>query len=249
MKNHWVCIRNEMPFAVWMASYKGSIDRLPQALQFADEVIAVGKESSVYQLKDFVAPYNSCGLKGYHADAFPTYSAYLQYASGLIGKMPFFDMGLNAVDLNAPGRICFYDTDDNLVERDVRDLGLLLEELGVDTADNAYAKRMPPVILFGYLDMVKDTSQLNWHLSIELWSDIWFPGVDGWRDEVDELDFYRHDNRELALCHTPRLNAFVARVRELALQVGAKWEIETIQIFGPLELITETGIKLDDLSG
>lgn len=51
---------------------------------------------------------------------------------------------------------------------------------------------------------------------------------------------------DLALRHTPRLNCFLARVKELTLQFGGKWERSNdqhISIYWPM--IGEEGILLD----
>jgi hypothetical protein len=80
-------------------------------------------------------------------------------------------------------------------------------------------------------------------LSIHTNTDIWFPKVMGGYDESYEdrgwsfrmgengeyTDFKEgewYDNSELALCHTPRLNKFIQRVKELTLEYDGVWTID-----------------------
>jgi hypothetical protein len=79
------------------------------------------------------------------------------------------------------------------------------------------------------------------YLNIETYTDIWFPWVSGhlenedrgWRTDIidGKVIVYKegelYDNRELAHCHTPRLNRFIQRVKQLTLDYGGKWSIDT----------------------
>jgi hypothetical protein len=79
------------------------------------------------------------------------------------------------------------------------------------------------------------------YLNIETHTDIWFPWVSGhlenedrgWRTDIinGKVIVYKegelYDNRELAHCHTLRLNRFIQRVKQLTLDYGGKWSIDT----------------------
>jgi hypothetical protein len=58
-------------------------------------------------------------------------------------------------------------------------------------------------------------------ISVELFSDIWFPRVVGWID--DDKPFY--DNSELAALNTPRLNRFLQRTKKIILEENGMWEL------------------------
>jgi hypothetical protein len=57
-----------------------------------------------------------------------------------------------------------------------------------------------------------------------------------------------YDNSELALRHTPRLNRFLRRVKELTLEYGGRWELSDDQkndiYYWPM--LSEDGIILDE---
>ena len=91
-------------------------------------------------------------------------------------------------------------------------------------------------------------------VSIQLETDIWFPRVLGFLDREEESDPRRgpddmYDNSALAARHTPRLNRFIASVREAALDLGAQWELEEFDEPGLhihyIPMCHETGIALD----
>ena len=84
------------------------------------------------------------------------------------------------------------------------------------------------------------------YLVIEIYSDIWLPKVLGVLDDVLPNDPPLHDNRELALRHTPRLNRFLQGVKKLIEQRGGTWEADecdTSRYY--TEMIGDEGIILD----
>jgi hypothetical protein len=74
-----------------------------------------------------------------------------------------------------------------------------------------------PVTIDYYYNRDKECQEFEIFLN----SDIWFPRVVGWLDS-EEL-FY--DNSELAALHTPRLNRFLQRTKELISSLGGEWEL------------------------
>lgn len=107
-------------------------------------------------------------------------------------------------------------------------------------------------------------------LHIGLPSDIWFPYVWGRIEDIDRFqrdengnpcrdkqfnEMYQprwddvsqwYDNRELALQHTPRLNRFLQRVKQLGLDQGGTWQVERAGSIKSSERIwNEEGIILD----
>jgi hypothetical protein len=86
-------------------------------------------------------------------------------------------------------------------------------------------------------------------LNIHLYTDIWFPWVSCPLEYVRYG--YRHavplfDNRELALRHTPRLNRFLNRVKQLIEQRGGSFkydEDDITECYRPM--ISHEGIRLD----
>jgi hypothetical protein len=98
------------------------------------------------------------------------------------------------------------------------------------------------------------------YLDIEIYTDIWFPWISGYMEDEDrgwktgfvdgktviyqEGEWY--DNRELAMCHTPRLNRFIQRVKQLTLDYGGEWSIDRADAKGSWDSHwNEDGIVLD----
>jgi hypothetical protein len=78
------------------------------------------------------------------------------------------------------------------------------------------------------------------YVTLALYTDIWFPrviGIDG-----DDVRFY--DNSPLAERHTPRLNRFLAGVRDAAAALGAEWSYE-VNNRRYEDQVADTGIILD----
>lgn len=140
-----------------------------------------------------------------------------------------------------------------MVEADIQDIGALLKQLRPDDKEEHrhYMWHQLPLAVNGYR-VVPDTIDVGnkWGVSptltIKTYSDIWFPFLADpivW-SRVDEL----FDNRELANCHTPRLNQFLGETYQLAKKYGADWEIDTAYIHDKYKpMITETSIRLDNL--
>lgn len=64
------------------------------------------------------------------------------------------------------------------------------------------------------------------YFSIQLKTDIWFPRVAGFLEDVnlpsDLSEMF--DNSELASRHTPRLNRFLNSIYNLVQDLGGEWE-------------------------
>jgi hypothetical protein len=171
----------------------------------------------------------------------------------------------------APARLSYYDIDGTLiVDKEVEDLGELLQrvrplefDLPSDwreytekqlfyekKAVNDYKAEGSAIYLSGSLGSENSESDYGSYLYIHLYSDIWFPKVGGFLE--DQPQPYGHrvffDNSELASHHTPRLNRFLASVRELTLELGGSWDIDKPPKGSPDpygEHCDENGIILD----
>jgi hypothetical protein len=161
-------------------------------------------------------------------------------------------------------RLCYYDLEGELIETDVKDTGKLLETLHPDRERCRFnmSYHVPvqiqvfprSVSLPGNVDTSSSQSTLEQktiNIGILLYSDIWFPWVVGWLEERRACGSNndKYDNRELAQCHTPRLNRFISTVRELVLEYGGNWVIDSpppdTGFYSPM--VTEQGILLDGL--
>jgi hypothetical protein len=184
----------------------------------------------------------------------PSYGKYVEQILTETDKLIFFDQ-LSAMPgllpeyrIIAPARLSYYDLDGELVDKEVEDVGELLRQvrpLEYDLPDDwqemteeqlFYAKKsinshklQGSAIFFGGQFVSKDSSSNHCtYLRIYLHTDIWFPEVGGFLEDQDGLYEHRifYDNRELALRHTPRLNRFLASVRDLTLEFGGTWSVD-----------------------
>lgn len=140
------------------------------------------------------------------------------------------------------------------------DLGALLRrfypqaELEAPTA----VTRCPPISIRGVLS---NTRQLEAsigvrrgtraHIRFRLLSDIWFPWVYGIGLDLSSDLHKRFDNRELAQYHTPRLNRFLAAVREATQAIGGQWYLDTDRdsLRADRFLVDDDGTPRDPLAG
>lgn len=153
-------------------------------------------------------------------------------------------------------RICYYNREGYLEERDTQHIGQLLRELRPEVMEErpSFAYYPQPVGFIGSRIPLKGIPQSEVFrdigISIVLRSDIWFPQVVGYLEDYiydeESLGSGKYDNRELALCHTPRLNHFLQKLRQLTLKLDGTWEVDTADIDYPYsDLLTETGILLE----
>jgi hypothetical protein len=135
-----------------------------------------------------------------------------------------------------PGRICWEEPDGRLVDGEVADLGPLLMRLRPDAAPWAaelFMAYVPPVVV----------QPLSGAFNIVLRTDIWFPRILGVLDGNAPLPPAEpsRDNTRLARCHTPRLNAFLADVRETALALGGSWRPLPVEGLSRYASMTDAG--------
>jgi hypothetical protein len=204
----------------------------------------------------------------------PSYGQYLEQVLSETDKLIFFRQLsaspglLPEYRVIAPARLSYYDIDGTLIDREVEDVGELLRRVRppeVDLPDywrelserelankkkfinKSYKAEGSAIFLGGDL-IEKDTAlDFGTYLSIELYTDIWFPKVGGYlEDHSPYQSRVFHDNRELALRHTPRLNQFLASVKDLTLEFGGTWKVDYPSIDEQYnQQFNENGINLD----
>jgi hypothetical protein len=148
--------------------------------------------------------------------------------------------------------ICFYDEHGNIQSLKVNNIRKILQatynyemleewEINGDIYNNdIHTLDISPIDIGGdYLSMekVSNNTQSEIHIYISCKTDIWFPWIPDRYGGV-------FDNRELAHCHTPRLNNFLSGVKELVLDIGGTFEIDCTSSFYEKQL-SQAGISLD----
>jgi hypothetical protein len=205
----------------------------------------------------------------------PSYGQYIEQILTETDKLIFFRQLFSSPGylpeyrITAPARLSYYDLDGELIEKEVDDVGELLRRvrpIELDLPDNwresteeqlfyekksinGYKSEGSAIFFSGDLATGKSSDDISTYLFIKVYTDIWFPEVGGFLEDQDELYENRvfYDNRELALRHTPRLNRFLASVRDLTLEFGGTWSVdrdpESEDRYDRMH--DENGIKLD----
>jgi hypothetical protein len=97
---------------------------------------------------------------------------------------------------------------------------------------------VPPVVVRAFKGVI----------DVDLRTDIWFPRILGILDGNAPLPPAppSRDNTMLANGHTPRLNAFLADVREAARALGGTWRLKPVDGLPRYAAMTdELGVVLD----
>ena len=130
------------------------------------------------------------------------------------------------------GSTVAYHDERGIHEELVDDVGGLLARLRapVDDMYGSAVRRAPPLWVGGHAisfttpDAVMAAARLpSTNVKILVECDLWLPWVPGRIDPADRETFY--DNRALAERHTPRLNAFLAGLRESVTSRGGHMEL------------------------
>jgi hypothetical protein len=235
MINYWTA-RSDPSFAEWQAVFPPPTDftDLNVLLRLAKRILEAGEQEAVYRVVEIGSPINFCAAPGW------TYAQHLEKTLAQMGSLPLFDLGSGVAptpsgQLRTPARLCYYSATGNLTEEEVEDMGLLLEHLRPDDVEwgKGYMARVAPVTLLSQTATITGQKEASARprpirIAISLLTDIWFPSVLGLlQDEQPPAPNPRrwYDNREIASCHTLRLNRFISSVRKLVLELGGEWSL------------------------
>jgi hypothetical protein len=245
-KIFWITVENNC-FAHWKATFSQNT-RL-----------------SIRQLTDFILRINIlgasvrvCDIIGHGKFKNFDYSTVIQEQLENISRLTVFDLSIPQSDegdfFYAMGAINYFET--FVRSRAIVDAGQLLRELRPDDVQrfaSTYMVAAAPVTLKGFaVNMQEDGNVLitsNETIEISLMTDIWFPWVVGFMEEIPTKQRKNmYDNRQLAFRHTPRLNDYLKELRALTDSLDMTWELSNVH---PLYswMVSEKGINLDMQSG
>jgi hypothetical protein len=232
MLNHWV-VRTEAPFAAWIARMPAptSPARVARIFELANYILEAGAAHEVYQVHQTPFP------TGFHLAEHGSYAQFLnkQKQAGRPISLFHYSSGVNTTadgQLITPARLCYFRRDGLVTETLINDLGALLEELRPLDREwgSSYMARVAPVTLTSLpLRMLGEgVSALPFAITIELFTDIWFPQVLGLLEDKQPLPHLPriwYSNATLAGLHTPRLNQFLAAIQQQVTLLGGDWEV------------------------
>ena len=247
MKNYWVA--NPVPDRRNLGYWYIDLPNLPHSkrlnilLAFAQRFMEIGRQ------------YNIIRFAGMGDISFKSDQDYLDYMNSVAmttDEVPFFAIGRekdrSKIPLRIATRLCYYNLKGEIEEKEVDDLGALLRELRPDRSQALpYLMRCEESIRVGgcYVTLEKEAPH-DAFMYIRLLSDIWFPIVQGYMEEDYSFDETYRDNRDIAHCHTPRLNSFLADLRQLAEEVGGTWRHDKPMTYPYNLMFDETGVILDE---
>lgn len=256
MINYWVA-RDEPPFAAWRAKMPAPTTPaiVAQIFEVAKHILQVGAEQAVYEVQQTATP------PGFHQAQNGSYAQFLneQKAAGQPLSLFHHASGVGSGadgQLVTPARLCYFKVDGVVAEASVNDLGALLRELRPTDREwgSSYMARVAPVTITSLpLRVVSKTvTAPPFVITIELFSDIWFPQVLALLEDsqpAPNLPRIWYSNAKLAALHTPRLNRFLEATQAQVALVGGSWEIVapvgTARHYAPQ--VHQTGIRLDGL--
>jgi hypothetical protein len=268
-RNRWVVSEEDKyaKFAHWTAKFpQGQMIDPWEMWPFAKGVLLAGEEEGVFRIAEVGAgkPPDYSSTSG---------QSYVEFVEQILLKEGTLNFFKDIERCNALARLCYYDLEGKVAEAEIDCPGELLSQLrpDVDQEQKDYwlSRDHNPLELRGqrawerkrenfpsYTDREFEENRFRQtYLVIETYTDIWFPEVKGYLEDWGEDDHGQsivwktrqwQDNRELALCHTPRLNRFIQRVKRLTLDYGGEWSIDRADAKGSWESHwNEDGIILD----
>lgn len=225
-KNYWIA--NDEAFATWSIEFP-AITTEREVLQLAEyqiEILEFAAELEIFTV------YGTPSPDKYEFTEKMTYPEFLRRQLRSTGTMPFFRFRPKVGDVDqryfdTRCRISYVDHSDNIVDRQVKNIGDLLRDLrstDISRSAPSYASNISPVTIWGNeYNLLNQTGTNNdiWFY-IDLRTDIWFPQVIGFMDYDTKEGKSPYDNSHLALRHTPRLNTFLSKAHELTELYGGQ---------------------------
>jgi len=230
MKNFW--IHTENPFVTWLGDLTTVASHPEAILEVVQSILASGVRHQIFDVE--YAP--EVDYRRGRDIAISDVLARLLRNNKILDVFAFTGAAMLP---GIPGSstvettLCYYDRADRLTESVVTDQGALLASLEPvpDSIPNGMMEHYPAIRITGerysdvragvYVDRSAHPLPVEFRLCIH--SDIWFPWIYGSaHPECDQRRMF--DNRELANCHTPRLNAFLGEVAAAVRQAGGSFE-------------------------
>ena len=238
--NYWISSKKDV-YGQWLINFPDAKTLDPQqALAFFTAILEVGERERVFRVKQTIQPFPYSELMNH------SYAQHLKYLLEEEEKMMFFQHLSNSDPVSAlrggktlaptltPATLCYYDIDGNITEGEVTDMGELLEQLrGAEIDINKDYYKIypnPPIEISGELPDIHCHEVDLFYMYITLNTDIWLPKVYGDLERSIQTRkggsylYDEYDNLELAMCHTPRFNRFLAEVKQLTLEYGGKFK-------------------------
>jgi hypothetical protein len=259
MKNYWTCMGDVV--AQWRADLSALWPQPELLLEWARQVTAAGDQLEVIRVLE-------SETLGYRRDRDGSPLPLLEELFDRSRTVDLFYFTAPPVPVRGvfprsrlAGRLAYFDQEGKIQEEEVQQVGRLLVRCRPDIlkrggaweTGGAVVSYEPPLRASGpqlcFSDLKRSQgifTPKSVHVYFTTSTDIWQPWVTGWVELHRDIDS-RFDNRPLAERHTPRLNAFIRRVRELTLEMGGAWYYQPDDSkFDWTRLYGEFGVCMDD---
>jgi hypothetical protein len=201
------------------------------ALAYLTGVLEAGERERVIHIKQTTEPFpyhESMGISyAKHLDNVLKEHGILVFGEHLAKADPYYTEGSIATLISSD--LCYFDSDGNLVEGEVINIGDLLNQLRASEINDRDYPELYPNFPIKFRGFCIYSGQTSIGLTFELNTDIWLPEVWGVLESSiryrrgENMLIDKRGNLELAKCHTPRLNRFLAEVKRLTLEYGGEW--------------------------
>ena len=252
MKNLW--IQTEHAFATWIADFTAVTTQPSAILTFVQAVLASGARHRVFDVVEAPSLNYTRECDGTLSDILRRLLDHSRILD-LFGFMGAAMLPGHPQSSTTEATLCYYDRDDRLVERIVPDLGAVLASLEPvpDSIPNGFMKHYPAVRITGKrysgvcegIPVDRSSHPHPVAVLVAIHSDIWFPWTFGSaHPQADHIRMF--DNRELANCHTPRLNSFLREIGRAAREVGGTFGVWADGTSGPFtNWVDDKSVLLD----
>lgn len=208
MSNHWGIYRDTL--CKWSLRVPFSKGSERDALQWVSDIASLGAELEIALFRDD------------QGHVLTAERIHRKLEQTLLEQCAIDSFAFSRGFKRCSSRLCFFEHGE-LVDRVVGDVAELLKEVEPSVADQAWlpANGCEALSVGGFLVKLDGSSNPQ-RIAVDVRTrcDIWLPWVPG---HINPDFQRRHDNREIARCHTPRLNRFLGFLRTLADEHDGEW--------------------------
>jgi hypothetical protein len=237
-RNYWATYRQSI--TLWGGALPPPATLgVQRVFEFARHVLDAAEREQVMRV--VLLPTRSATRK----ERAPTWFEHIHTRFEQRGHLKLFPHGADAWlgdSLRQPARLAYYQGE-QIVEEDIEDVGTLEKAVVSARGGDPHSIRSTlPIVLGGGSPDEEGEAPgrpptREFPIYLALYTDIWFPRVTGLDvgDHVGRDPKARHpargrdglmDNSELAARHTPRLNRFIATLRDAILELGGTWKLD-----------------------
>lgn len=258
-RNYWATFKD--PLISWHAELAPPAELgMDRVLDFTRRVLEAAEREEVMRVLEVPPAWRFERREGW------TWYDFVRSRYEQLGEIHLFPSGGGPTHqpggrFRLPARMAFYRGDDIVVE-DVEDPGLLLRALH-QTDEYVGRYSVSPIVIDGYSrtgeDWVRNYPPDKLHITLGLFTDIWFPRIVGLNAEEppDDRPGLAHlypargrdglmDNSAIARRHTPRLNRFIETLRDAVIGLGGTWGFDKAEThYNYRSMVHDGGINLD----